>query len=198
MVLRATRSSLTILFAIIHVALAVWPFPTKRFTGNTFLEAGSLGLGDGRVAAFGDFNGDQLYVSLENFFVNSAEKFFVKHSLDVVMLSSDSREVSVYIWDHRASFLLARKHSDSSLDNSEKFAFHRSSTFKHPEQILNVIPGDYTHDGTLDLLVMSRSSKSSMQDMKLYVGNRNGFGACREQSDLITQLTVSCYSLQSL
>ena len=40
---------------------AIWPFPPKRFTGNALLGAGSLGLeGDGRVVAFGDFNGDQL------------------------------------------------------------------------------------------------------------------------------------------
>jgi integrin alpha FG-GAP repeat containing protein 1 len=41
-----------------------WPFPKKRFTGNSLIEAGTLGLsGDVRVVAFGDFNGDQLYVS---------------------------------------------------------------------------------------------------------------------------------------
>lgn len=42
---------------------AIWPFPPKRFTGTSLINAGSLGLsGDGRVVAFGDFNGDQLYV----------------------------------------------------------------------------------------------------------------------------------------
>lgn len=42
-------------------AVSFWPFPPKRFTGNSLLEAGSLGLGeDQRVLAFGDFNGDQL------------------------------------------------------------------------------------------------------------------------------------------
>jgi len=44
---------------------AFWPFPTKRFTGNSLIDAGSLGLkGDGRIVAFGDFNGDQLYVPM--------------------------------------------------------------------------------------------------------------------------------------
>ena len=38
-----------------------WPFPKKRFTKNSLLDAGSLGLtGDVRVVAFGDFDGDQL------------------------------------------------------------------------------------------------------------------------------------------
>lgn len=44
-------------------AVAVWPFPPKRFTGNSLIDAGTMGLnGDGLVVAFGDFNGDQLYV----------------------------------------------------------------------------------------------------------------------------------------
>ena len=38
-----------------------WPFPKKRFTKNSLIDAGSLGLsGDVRVVAFGDFDGDQL------------------------------------------------------------------------------------------------------------------------------------------
>lgn len=54
--------SLTALL-LVSPALAIWPFPPKRFTGNTLIDAGSMGLDDdGRVIAFGDFNGDQLYV----------------------------------------------------------------------------------------------------------------------------------------
>ena len=42
---------------------AIWPFPPKRFSGNSLISAGSLGVDtDDRVIAFGDFNGDQLYV----------------------------------------------------------------------------------------------------------------------------------------
>lgn len=42
---------------------SIWSFPPKRFKGNALLEAGSLGLGDDeRAVAFGDFDGDQLYV----------------------------------------------------------------------------------------------------------------------------------------
>lgn len=40
----------------------LWPLSPKRFRGNSLLGAGSLGLpSDGRVVAFGDFNGDQSY-----------------------------------------------------------------------------------------------------------------------------------------
>lgn len=40
---------------------AIWPFPPKRFSGNSLLHAGTMNVDtDGRVVAFGDFNGDQL------------------------------------------------------------------------------------------------------------------------------------------
>ena len=42
---------------------AIWPFPPKRFSGNSLLEAGAMGVdSNDRVVAFGDFNGDQLCV----------------------------------------------------------------------------------------------------------------------------------------
>lgn len=63
---RRCKLSLLSLFAgllLFSPSLAVWPFPPKRFTGNALIDAGSMGLdGDGRVVAFGDFNGDQLFV----------------------------------------------------------------------------------------------------------------------------------------
>ena len=40
---------------------SLWPFPPKRFTGNSLMGAGPMGLDDdGRVVAFGDFDADQL------------------------------------------------------------------------------------------------------------------------------------------
>ena len=48
---------------LITPSMAIWPFPPKRFRGNSLIDAGAMGLsGDGRVVAFGDFNGDQLWV----------------------------------------------------------------------------------------------------------------------------------------
>lgn len=44
---------------------AIWPFPPKRFSGNSLLKAGAMGVdGNDRVIAYGDFNGDQLYVHI--------------------------------------------------------------------------------------------------------------------------------------
>ncbi|KAF8263408.1 hypothetical protein EI94DRAFT_1740946 [Lactarius quietus] len=102
---------------------ALWPFPPKRFSGNALIGAGSLGLddGDGRVIAFGDFNGD--------------------HFMDVLTLASDQHTLSVYLWSHSIQLFLP------------SLCF-----FRHPERIYNVVPGDYTHDGRLDLLVMSQSA----------------------------------------
>ena len=45
---------------------AIWPFQPKRFTQEAFVDAGTLGVeGEdlGRIVAFGDWNGDQKWVS---------------------------------------------------------------------------------------------------------------------------------------
>ncbi|KIJ94536.1 hypothetical protein K443DRAFT_683654 [Laccaria amethystina LaAM-08-1] len=108
-----------------------WPFPAKRFTGNSLIDAGTMGLsGDNRVVAFGDFNGDQ--------------------SLDVLSLASDQQTLSVYHWSHEA------------------FSFQNSGSFKHPRRVYNVVPGDFTHSGKLDLLVMSQSVTANQLELTLY------------------------------
>ena len=48
---------------LLSSASAIWPFPQKRFTKNSLIDAGSMGVdGNARIVAFGDFNGDQLCV----------------------------------------------------------------------------------------------------------------------------------------
>lgn len=60
---------------------------------------------------------------------------------------------------------------------SDAFIFRDAASFSHSSQIYNVVPGDFTHDGTLDLLVMSRGSSPSEVKMELYLGSPgNGFG----------------------
>ncbi|KAK7062132.1 T-cell immunomodulatory protein [Favolaschia claudopus] len=64
-------------------ASAMWPFPPKRFSGNSLVDAGSMGINvQGRVIAFGDFNGDQY--------------------LDALTLDSDQQTLTVYLWNHDA------------------------------------------------------------------------------------------------
>ncbi|KAF8968304.1 hypothetical protein BDZ97DRAFT_1655046 [Flammula alnicola] len=126
-----TVTAIFVLTGLFSPGLAIWPFPPKRFTGNSLIDAGSMGLsGDGRVVAFGDFNGDQL--------------------LDVLVLGSDQQTLSVYHWKH------------------DSFSFVDSGSFKHPRRVYNVVPGDFTHSGKLDLLVMSQSQTNNQLDLTLY------------------------------
>jgi integrin alpha FG-GAP repeat containing protein 1 len=76
--------------------------------------------------------------------------------MDVLTLASDQHTLSVYLWSHSEQWIVCpyRLQTHHRLAN---FSFHRSASFRHPERIYNVVPGDYTHDGQLDLLVMSQS-----------------------------------------
>ncbi|KAI9462517.1 hypothetical protein F5148DRAFT_1213282 [Russula earlei] len=144
LLLRRRFRSLFFLFFITTLALlavpttALWPFPPKRFSGNSLLSAGSLGLGDGdgRVIAFGDFNAD--------------------HFMDVIMLSSDQHTISVYLWNH------------------DNFSFHPSASFRHPQRVYNVVPGDYTHDGSLDILVMAQGASNTQLSLSVYTSEPGG------------------------
>jgi len=58
---KRTSLALATISCLVPQLAAIWPFPPKRFTGNSLIGAGSMGISDGeRVVAFGDFNGDQL------------------------------------------------------------------------------------------------------------------------------------------
>lgn len=112
-----------------------WPFPKKRFTANSLIDAGTLGLsGDVRIVAFGDFDGDQL--------------------LDVLSLGNDQQTVSVHTWRH------------------DSFTFEKTDSFQHPQRISNVVPGDFTHNGKLDILVMSQGN--NQLDLTLYPASISG------------------------
>ncbi|KAG8970872.1 hypothetical protein FRC03_000090 [Tulasnella sp. 419] len=87
------RTSLVVLLAILPLGTSafIWPFGKKRFKTNGLIGAGSLGLDGlhGRVAAFGDFDGNQF--------------------LDIVSLSEDQRAVTLHLWNHgSASMILAQ------------------------------------------------------------------------------------------
>ncbi|KDQ59682.1 hypothetical protein JAAARDRAFT_33256 [Jaapia argillacea MUCL 33604] len=116
---------------------SIWPFPPKRFKGNALIGAGSMGVDvEGRVIAFGDFNGDQF--------------------LDLLSLGSDEQTLSVYLWNH------------------DDFIFKQSASFRHPGHVYNVVPGDFTQDGKLDLLVMSQGQASRQLAMYMYLASPEG------------------------
>lgn len=56
-----------------------------------------------------------------------------------------------------------------SLARSDAFRFRKSSTLSHPTRIYNVVPGDMTYDGKLDLLVMSAGGNKDIS-MTVYLG----------------------------
>ncbi len=56
----------------------------------------------------------------------------------------------------------------------EQYTFSKSISFKHPQKVYNVIPGDFTQDGRLDLLVYGQSSKSGELSIQLYTARPQG------------------------
>ncbi|KAJ6620330.1 hypothetical protein B0H10DRAFT_2163572 [Mycena sp. CBHHK59/15] len=128
---KSSWGALLAFLCLVQPSIAVWPFPPKRFSGNSLVDAGSMGINvQGRVIAFGDFDGDQF--------------------VDALALGSDQQTLTVYLWSH------------------DDFVFKTSATFQHPRKIQNVVPGDFTHSGKLDLLVMAQSSTSNQLDLTLY------------------------------
>ena len=56
----------------------------------------------------------------------------------------------------------------------EQYTFLQSTSFKHPQKVYNVIPGDFTQDGRLDLLVYGQSSRSGELSIQLYTAQPQG------------------------
>lgn len=74
----------------------------------------------------------------------------------------------------------------------ESFSFTDSYSIKHPSQVYNVVPGDFTHSGKLDLLVMSKSGSNSQIDLTLYpslVGDGFGMSVHDSSTGIIHHLT---------
>ncbi|KAI8999088.1 hypothetical protein BD414DRAFT_476952 [Trametes punicea] len=76
--------------------------------------------------------------------------------LDLLTLGSDQQTLSIYLWDHDA------------------YLFRKSVAFRHPRRVYNVIPGDFTQDGRLDLLVYGQSTRTSEVSIDLYVASPLG------------------------
>ncbi|KAF9647285.1 hypothetical protein BDM02DRAFT_3098371 [Thelephora ganbajun] len=71
--------------------------------------------------------------------------------LDMVSVGSDQKTLTVHLWNH------------------EQFKYRSSTVLRHNQRIVNVVPGDFTQSGRLDLLVMSQSPSSKDQlDLSLY------------------------------
>lgn len=82
------------------------PFKKARFSENGLVFAGPLGLHDlaGKVAAVGDWDGDQLFVPPSFLFLSiQSEDGPLSCSLDLFTLSDNQKEISVWLWNHRPS-----------------------------------------------------------------------------------------------
>lgn len=59
----------------------------------------------------------------------------------------------------------------------EDFEYKEGAQFKHSSKVSNIVPGDFTYSGKLDLLVMGQGRNSKEIDMYLYQSIPNkGFG----------------------
>ncbi|OBZ75437.1 T-cell immunomodulatory protein [Grifola frondosa] len=76
--------------------------------------------------------------------------------LDLLALGSDQQTLAVYLWNHDAYF------------------FMKSAVFRHPQRVYNVIPGDFTQDGKLDLLVLGQAPQRNTLSIQLYVASPQG------------------------
>lgn len=76
--------------------------------------------------------------------------------LDLLGLSSDRQTLSVYLWNH------------------DEYKFKKSAVFRHPQKVQNVVPGDFTQDGRLDILVMSQAGAGNQLSLQLYIASEKG------------------------
>jgi integrin alpha FG-GAP repeat containing protein 1 len=98
--------------------------------------------------------------------------------LDVLVLNPDQQTLTVYYWNHgtltRPSLLHRIEVTFYQLDFVFFYAFRLFQTSK---KIVNVVPGDFTHSGKLDLLVMSPSQVDGNLDLSVYFSRvGDGFG----------------------
>ena len=87
--------------------------------------------------------------------------------MDVITLASDqhpSPSTSGATLNRQNTFEL----SLLSIMHTENFTFHRSASFRHPQHVYNVVPGDYTHDGKLDMLVMAQGTSTRQLLLSIY------------------------------
>lgn len=96
--------------------------------------------------------------------------------MDVITLASDQHTISVHLWNHGKYLTYSCQVACCSLFIDD-FSFRRFASFRHPQRVYNVVPGDYTHDGKLDLLVMAQGASNSQLSLYVYVSMPGG-GFC--------------------
>jgi integrin alpha FG-GAP repeat containing protein 1 len=98
-------------------------------------------------------------------------------SVDVITLASDQHTLSVYLWSHGERTKRVRA-SPLFTTQIDEFSFSRSASFRHPQRVYNVVPGDFTHDGRLDVLVMAQGDSNAQLSLSIYTSMPSG-GFCK-------------------
>jgi hypothetical protein len=103
-------------------------------------------------------------------------------STDLFVLSTDQSTITIYTWKQSESDakLPSTKTSADNFLCTDNFTFVPCPNPPHIKGldfvIENVVPGDFTYDGKLDVLVMGRSNPNNAGDeikMRVYKGNGN-------------------------
>lgn len=112
--------------------------------------------------------------------------FTVDRNLDVFVLDSTRTKVHLYLWNRST-----RKHPNipfnlfsNCIDEKKYKKSDIEISVGSDEQIINVVPSDFDHDGYLDLLVMSGPLKEDELDLKgirnsLYLGDGSNLSITR-------------------
>ncbi|KAG0235124.1 hypothetical protein BGW42_005774 [Actinomortierella wolfii] len=98
---------------------------------------------------------------------------------DIITLGGDQQSFGVYLWDHASWAFRQLKEATVTIEQTPR-----------PFIITNIVPGDFNHDGRLDVLVMGQEDPSGKPDgelqMRVYLGNSdngwNIFLTCRDPS----------------
>ncbi|KAI9138233.1 hypothetical protein BKA69DRAFT_811638 [Paraphysoderma sedebokerense] len=111
---------------------------------------------NGRIAAFGDFNGDKF--------------------TDIFVLNHDQTKLNIHVWDHESQSFLQLQ--NAIIDTT-------SPSFPKKMTITNVVPSDYNYDGSLDVLLMGQTDPVSQPNgevfMHIAIGNGlDGFNSTLE------------------
>jgi integrin alpha FG-GAP repeat containing protein 1 len=66
---------------------------------------------------------------------------------------------------------------DFKLIQTERYTFEKKSSYHHPQKVYNVVPGDFTQDGMLDILLMTQDRTPNQLALQMYIGiPGGGFG----------------------
>lgn len=138
---------------VLLLSLATLPayaglFNRKRFKYEGLIRIGNLGIDDGRIAAWGDADGDQF--------------------TDAFVLNDQGSTVFVRRWNHEHFAFEHPPGIDPSFTNIH---------LPGPGVIQNVVSTDINHDGIIDLVLMSAPQSDGIADtlnLYAYLGRESG------------------------